>query len=156
MPTLFHGRVRGWSMLSKTLQDFCMTPPSGNEAGLRSLKKFVITTTFLTGALIAVLITAAMVGSERLDFGNLSPEHRAILFDIRLPRVLLAACVGGSLAVAGAALQALLRNPLAEPYLLGVSNGAALGTMLAFVFFEQFFFARPLFAFAGAAASTFV
>jgi iron complex transport system permease protein len=143
-------------MLSKTLQDFCMTPTSGNEAGLRSLKKFFITTIFLTGALIAVLITAAMVGSERLDFSNLSPEHRAILFDIRLPRVLLAACVGGSLAVAGAALQALLRNPLAEPYLLGVSNGAALGTMLAFVFFEQFFFARPLFAFAGAAASTFV
>src|SRR5262245_34019819 len=73
-----------------------------------------------------------------------------------MPRVLLAACVGASLAVAGASLQALLRNPLAEPYLLGVSNGAALGTMLAFVLFEQFVFARPLMAFAGAALATFV
>ena len=73
-----------------------------------------------------------------------------------MPRVLLAACVGASLAVAGAALQALLRNPLAEPYLLGVSNGAALGTMLAFVFFEQFVFARPLLAYAGAGLATFV
>lgn len=59
------------------------------------------------------------------------------------------------MAVAGASLQALLRNPLAEPYLLGVSNGAALGTMLAFVFFESFSFARPLLAFAGAGIATF-
>jgi iron complex transport system permease protein len=83
-------------------------------------------------------------------------EQRTILVEIRLPRVLLAACVGGSLAAAGAGLQALLRNPLAEPYLLGVSNGAALGTMLAFSFFSQSELARPLLAFIGAAASTFL
>ena len=68
--------------------------------------------------------------------------------------MLLGACVGASLAVAGAALQALLRNPLAEPYLLGVSNGAALGTMLAFVVFGNYVFARPLLAFTGAAAAS--
>lgn len=106
--------------------------------------------------LAAVLMLAAGVGSERLDLLNLNPSQRAILFDIRLPRILLAACVGASLAVSGAALQALLRNPLAEPYLLGVSNGAALGTMLAFVLFEQFVFARPLLAFAGAVVATLV
>ena len=104
----------------------------------------------------AVLVLAAAVGSERLNFLALTTEERAILFDIRMPRILLAACVGASLAAAGAALQALLRNPLAEPYLLGVSNGAALGTMLAFVFFEQLVLARPLLAFAGAGAATFV
>jgi hypothetical protein len=49
----------------------------------------------------------------------------------------------------------LLRNPLAEPYLLGVSNGAALGTMLAFIFFAQNEFARPVMAFAGANLATF-
>jgi len=49
--------------------------------------------------------------------------------------VLLAAAVGASLAAAGASYQALLRNPLAEPYLLGISNGAAVGTMIALVFF---------------------
>jgi iron complex transport system permease protein len=100
-------------------------------------------------------LTGALVGSERLAIFNLSDTEAAIFFDIRLPRVLLAACVGASLAAAGASLQALLRNPLAEPYLLGVSNGAALGTMLAFVFFEQFFFARPVMAFAGAGLATF-
>jgi iron complex transport system permease protein len=91
-----------------------------------------------------------------LNLLDLSSEQKAILFDIRLPRVLLAAGVGASLAVAGAALQSLLRNPLAEPYLLGVSNGAALGMMLAFVLFEQFAFARPVLAFAGAVVATIV
>lgn len=109
----------------------------------------------LTLALAAVLLLAVSLGSEQLSLFDLSGTQAAIFFDIRLPRVLLSACVGASLAVAGASLQALLRNPLAEPYLLGVSNGAALGTMIAFVFFDQFVFARPLFAFAGAGIATF-
>ena len=103
----------------------------------------------------ATLAAGISVGSERLSLFDLTESQRAILFDIRLPRVLLGACVGASLAIAGAALQALLRNPLAEPYLLGVSNGAALGTMLAFVFFEGSSFARPILAFAGAGVATF-
>ncbi len=110
----------------------------------------------LIGALGAAVVTGALLGSERLPMSGMSETERAILFDIRLPRVLLAACVGASLAAAGAGLQPLLRNPLAEPYLLGVSNGAALGTMAAFVVFENFAFARPVLAFAGAAAATFV
>lgn len=109
----------------------------------------------LSASLIAAVVLGLSVGSERLSIFDLSGTQAAIFFDIRLPRVLLGACVGASLAAAGASLQALLRNPLAEPYLLGVSNGAALGTMLAFVFFEQFFFARPLLAFAGAGLATF-
>ncbi len=60
------------------------------------------------------------------------------------------------LAAAGAGYQALLRNPLAEPYLLGVSNGAAVGTMTALVFFGGYEWSRPLMAFAGALAATFV
>jgi iron complex transport system permease protein len=109
----------------------------------------------LIAALALTLSVGISVGSERLSLFDLTESQRAILFDIRLPRVLLGACVGASLAVAGAALQALLRNPLAEPYLLGVSNGAALGTMLAFVFFEGFSFGRPILAFAGAGIATF-
>ena len=109
----------------------------------------------LVASLIVTLVIGVSVGSQQLSLFDLDETQRAIFFDIRLPRVLLAACVGASLAVAGASLQALLRNPLAEPYLLGVSNGAALGTMLAFVFFEQFVFARPLMAFGGAALATF-
>jgi iron complex transport system permease protein len=106
--------------------------------------------------LALVLVTAAMFGAERLPFGNLSEQQRSILFDIRIPRILLGACVGASLAVAGAGLQSLLRNPLAEPYLLGVSNGAALGTMLAFVLFQNVEAARPVLAFAGAGFASIV
>jgi iron complex transport system permease protein len=100
--------------------------------------------------LAAALVVALAVGSEKISFSDMSAQESAILFDIRMPRVFLAACVGASLAAAGAGLQALLRNPLAEPYLLGVSNGAALGTMLGFVVFGQYAIARPIFAFAGA------
>lgn len=100
--------------------------------------------------LIVVLIAAAMLGAERLPLFDLNEQQRSILIDIRLPRILLGACVGASLAVAGAGLQSLLRNPLAEPYLLGVSNGAALGTMVAFVFFQSLEVTRPVLAFVGA------
>ncbi|MDQ3712835.1 MAG: iron ABC transporter permease [Acidobacteriota bacterium] len=106
-------------------------------------------------SLLLTIFIASLLGSEKLLFFELNESQRAILFDIRLPRILVGACVGASLAVAGASLQSLLRNPLAEPYLLGVSNGAALGTMLAFIFFAQIEFARPVMAFAGASLATF-
>ncbi|MGE3467628.1 MAG: FecCD family ABC transporter permease [Pyrinomonadaceae bacterium] len=105
-------------------------------------------------ALGVALIGASMLGAESVSIFDLNEQHRSILFDIRLPRILLGACVGASLAVAGAGLQSLLRNPLAEPYLLGVSNGAALGTMLAFVLFERLEMSRPILAFAGAGLAT--
>jgi iron complex transport system permease protein len=59
------------------------------------------------------------------------PTVQAVIFDLRLPRVLAAFGVGSSLAVAGLLLQALFRNPLADPYVLGVSGGAAVGALLA-------------------------
>ncbi len=71
-----------------------------------------------------------LVGAERVDLtgvlsGSAPDVQRTIFFDLRLPRVLLAALVGGALAISGAAFQALLRNPLAEPYILGISSGAS-------------------------------
>lgn len=121
------------------------------QSAIRSLR-------IVAGLLILLaltLILAIYFGSERLSFFDLDSQQQTILWQIRLPRILLAASVGASLAVAGAAFQALLRNPLAEPYLLGVSNGAALGTMFAFVFFGQFEILRPVMAFAGAMLATF-
>ena len=116
--------------------------------------RFGVVLLFVLG--LTIFAAAHMLGSEKLSFFDLSEQQQTILFDIRLPRILLGASVGASLALAGASLQSLLRNPLAEPYLLGVSNGAALGTMLAFVFFTQFEFARPVMAFGGACLATFV
>ena len=64
---------------------------------------------------------------------QLSTEYRLIIFDIRLPRILLGIFVGAALSVAGSGFQALLRNPLADPYVLGVSSGAAVGAILALI-----------------------
>jgi len=117
-----------------------------------SLKTLLISFFLL---LLSVAIGVS-VGSEPINFHSISDLQKSILLEIRLPRVLLAATVGASLSISGAALQALLRNPLAEPYLLGVSNGAALGTLLAFVFLESIPFSRSVMAFTGAATATFI
>ncbi|MFM8392975.1 MAG: FecCD family ABC transporter permease [Acidobacteriota bacterium] len=76
------------------------------------------------------LVRALPSGLVGLPSG-LSLEQETILFRIRLPRVALALGVGAALALAGASFQALLRNPLADPYVLGISGGAALGSILA-------------------------
>jgi iron complex transport system permease protein len=76
----------------------------------------------------------------------------AIMRDIRAPRVALAALVGAALAMSGAALQGTTRNPLAEPYLLGVSGGAAVGAVIAVAAHLSFGFV-PIGAFVGAVAA---
>jgi iron complex transport system permease protein len=133
-----------------------------------TLRKTITICGLLFVALTLIVVLMSLLGSERLpatgsvcavlSFGSdrcgLTPDQSAILFEIRLPRILLAASVGASLAAAGAAYQALLRNPLAEPYLLGISNGAAVGTMLGLIFLGNFEWARPLMAFAGALLAT--
>lgn len=93
---------------------------------------------------------------EALTFSpsSLSVEHRLILFDVRLPRLFLAMLVGAALSLAGAGYQALLRNPLADPYVLGVSSGAALGTILALALAARFSLATPVAAFIGASLTT--
>jgi iron complex transport system permease protein len=140
------------------------------EHGRSTPKRTVIICLLLLLALVCVLLAAAVIGSEPLPVGavlravltggksvsGLTAEQQTILFDIRLPRILLAAAVGMSLATAGAGYQSLLRNPLAEPYLLGISNGAAVGTMTALVFFGAHEWSRPLMAFAGALLATLV
>lgn len=90
--------------------------------------------------LILVLLAAAALGvwagSRTIDFAALrsDPLARTLFFRLRLPRVVMAALIGSSLAVAGAALQALFRNPLAEPATLGVSGGGAVGASVAIAF----------------------
>lgn len=140
------------------------------DDGRVTMRQTLVACSLLLIALLAGILVTSLFGSERLptrasicaiaSLGQyscgLSPDQYAILLEIRLPRILLAAAVGASLAAAGASYQALLRNPLAEPYLLGVSNGAAVGTMIALVFFGAWEWSRPLMAFTGALAATFV
>jgi iron complex transport system permease protein len=89
---------------------------------------------------------------------SISTDYGMIVVDIRLPRILLAVIVGASLSVAGTSFQALLRNPLADPYVLGISGGASVGAVLALMFENQLAVSpefagliTPLGAFLGAA-----
>jgi iron complex transport system permease protein len=116
----------------------------------------------LAAAALAALAMAASLwcGVERVDVGRAFADRdsldAAILFGARGPRVLLGALVGAALAAAGVAFQALLRNPLADPYVLGVSGGAAVaGTAAAFVGGAGALGAwtRPAWAFLGALAA---
>ncbi len=98
--------------------------------------------------LAVCLVLAVSLGSVGINLLDLNDVTRAILRDIRLPRALLGACVGACLASAGVAFQALLRNPLADPYVVGASSGAALGAALAILL--GLTAVLPLAAFAGA------
>jgi iron complex transport system permease protein len=116
-----------------------------------------------SGAALAILLGCTLgpagfgVGEvwEAL-LGRGDPARVAIVRELRLPRVLLAFLVGGSLATCGAALQALVRNPLADPYLLGLSGGAGLGAVLAIAADAGGAWGVPLAALAGAALAVVV
>ncbi|MFF9015223.1 FecCD family ABC transporter permease [Streptomyces sp. NPDC014870] len=96
----------------------------------------------LLAALAAAVVAGVALGSVRIPVGQVveiltgraapSP-YRTIVLDVRLPRVLLGAVVGAGLAVVGAVLQALVRNRLADPFLLGISSGASSGAVLVLV-----------------------
>src|ERR1700723_3723620 len=80
-------------------------------------------------------------------------EYKSIVFDVRLPRILLGILVGASLSTAGSGFQALLRNPLADPYVLGVSSGAALGAIISLIVAPHTVGAIQIAAFIGAAST---
>ena len=108
-----------------------------------------LVTAALTGvALGAVTLSLADVGHALL--GTADGPALAIVRSVRLPRVVLGALVGAGLGMSGAALQGTLRNPLAEPYLLGVSGGAAVGAVFAVVVGGAHGLLVPIAAFVGA------
>ncbi len=90
--------------------------------------------------------------------GSASNQTDIILLHVRLPRLLLAALTGATLSLTGAVFQALLRNPLADPYILGVSGGSALGAVIAMGFGLHMmiigFQIVPIFAICGALLTT--
>ncbi len=102
----------------------------------------------------AVEIPASKIFSVLAGTGENSVFEK-IIFEIRLPRILMAVAVGGGLSVAGAVFQAILMNPLAEPYILGISSGGSFGAVLSFVLGLSFF-GTQVFAFAGALIVVFI
>jgi iron complex transport system permease protein len=115
----------------------------------------------LAAVAVGAVIAALAVGAVPLELATVAEglrhpasEAGRIVWELRLPRVVLAFLVGGALGVSGAALQALVRNPLAEPYLLGISGGAGLGAVLAIALGLSGLAVIPAAAFAGALASS--
>ncbi len=112
------------------------------------------------GAVSIPVATVWGVLVDQLLPGAIEPSwskgRAAIVWDIRFPRALLAALVGAGLALVGASLQAVTRNPLADPHLLGISSGAAFGAILALLHTGLFLglLTVPLLAFVGALAAT--
>ncbi|MEX2626900.1 MAG: iron ABC transporter permease [Ilumatobacteraceae bacterium] len=113
-------------------------------AGAGSLRRSRVTIPLLLVALVGVMLAGVAVGSvsipvtdvisvvaDRLGFGSADVvgSTSVIVWTIRVPRVLLAAVVGAGLGVCGVVMQALVRNPIADPYLLGVSSGASVGAI---------------------------
>jgi iron complex transport system permease protein len=123
-----------------------------------------------TGGLVVALVTGVLVGPAGLPVGGvvralvdrlplldvesgLTAGQEQVLFQVRVPRVVLAGLVGAMLSVGGAAYQGVFRNPLADPYLLGVAAGGGLGATLAIVYGPAGQALLPLAAFAGGAVA---
>ncbi|MBU0478844.1 iron ABC transporter permease [bacterium] len=107
----------------------------------RKLVRWLICILILCGILLGVGAFSLSVGSAGIPFKKIIPlilggrgtTEYSILFDIRLPRIILGLAVGSALSIAGVLLQGMFRNPLVEPYTLGISGGAALGVCLNIV-----------------------
>jgi len=164
-------------MLAPVSMDKIISPAL--ERNLTRFRRQIISLLILAPVLPVVMAAAACLGSVNvpfghtigiifskllffLDFSNYSwtEPQSVIIFDVRLPRIVMAALCGAALAIAGATYQGLFRNPLADPYLIGVSQGAAFGAVLAIflpVSWSAFsVWMVPVFAFSGALFVTFL
>ncbi|MBE1535584.1 FecCD family ABC transporter permease [Actinomadura algeriensis] len=142
---------------------------AARDAPRRPRTRYLLVVVLLAALALAAATAGIAVGSVRLPpdqvWGILlhrlhpaladvdwTPARETIVVDVRLPRVLLCAVVGAGLSVCGMALQAIVRNPLADPMLLGVSSGATVGAVTVVVLHVRWFgmFSLPLAAFTGA------
>jgi len=114
--------------------------------------KFIII--FSLVLFVLVIIISLLTGSVDIDLLSLNEITSKIFFGIRLPRVVLGIITGMVLATSGGVLQGMLNNPLAEPYLLGISSGAALGSIIAIILKKVYL--MPILGFMGAILTIFL
>lgn len=116
------------------------------------------------GLLLAILLFVSVnLGSIRVSFPELLKglfvaynEDVAVIYDLRFPRIIIAVLSGAALAVSGVLLQAVMKNPLADPGIIGISAGASFSAVLVTMFFPALFFFSPLFAFLGGVVACFL
>ena len=122
------------------------------------LNSFILQLLVLFTVTITTILFALTIGSVHIPISNIveiiagnstSEQIEQIVLNIRLPRIIYAAIIGGSLSVSGAVFQAILMNPLAEPYILGISSGGTFGAVLSFLLGLSFL-GTQIFAFLGA------
>jgi iron complex transport system permease protein len=104
---------------------------------------------------LLVFVGSVFTGPEMINPFSLTPVDKTIVLSIRLPRVIISILMGAALGASGAVLQGFLRNPLADPYILGLSGGAALLAIIGIMLGSMVFgiFTIPLFAFLGSIAT---
>jgi len=112
------------------------------------ISKIVRLTLFLLlSSLLTIYIAAHFGGSSIPFFDIFKDEHRLLVLNLRLPRLLLDFAAGAGLSVVGLVFQTYFRNPLAEPFILGISGAAATGYVLSMMFLSSLTFAAPVLAF---------
>ena len=118
----------------------------------------IVLTTAIGPVYVPPLEIVALLGSKLQLCEATSVPHEVIIFQIRLPRIFLGLLVGLSLATAGTALQGLFKNPMADPYIIGVASGAAVGAALSIMVLPSIFsiYTTPIMAFLGALLTIFV
>ncbi|WP_438311934.1 FecCD family ABC transporter permease [Sporosarcina sp. FA9] len=135
------------------------------KVGQETLKKNTRIISFISVLflLVIVVIQSAVSGSIQITPFELiqglltgTNDQVMIIKDLRLPRIIIALFAGAALSVAGVLLQAVMRNPLADPGIIGVSSGAGFMSLLVVAFFPTLFFYVPLFAFLGGAIAFFL
>ena len=125
-------------------------------SGLISTRKKILSFCLTAAGLLALFLFAVNTGSLKVSpaelFRGLFIEYNpnvATIFDLRFPRIFIAMLGGAATAVSGVLLQAVMKNPLSDPGIIGISSGASLAAVLITAFFPSLFFFTPLFAFLG-------
>lgn len=130
------------------------------------VRRIITVSALMTAVMIAAAFLGVSMGSSGAGLGNIRETMRAIhdpattayaiIWRIRFPRVMLAAIVGATLSLGGLVFQSILRNPLAEPYILGISGGSAIGAIIGILLGLGRFSGTALLAFAGGMGTLFL
>ena len=127
---------------------------------MKSTKRKALAFAFTIAGLVLLFLLAVTTGGLKVGFRELLEglfvsynENVATIYDLRFPRIFIAMLGGAALAVSGVLLQAVMKNPLADPGIIGISSGASLTAVLMTAFFPSLYFITPMFAFFGGIAA---